>query len=527
MAKKVQASNTKKAEATVEKKSSSFSFNVDWVHVFILSALFWMIYLWIFNSNYVDLNGDNFAYFLLGRGLAEGHGYVNATSIHPTPQIHFPPGFPFIIATCIKLFNADMMDVSFAMGMFYFVSILLFYFTLTKIQASKALAFVVSIFVLLNQLLMSSAVSCMSEIPFVLASIAGIFFLVRSANDDNPLKSWKLLLSVGAFAIGYYIKSIGIALFGAMFLYFLFSKKWKHLLVSTGAYVLMVLPWYIRGKQVGSSYASQLMQVNPYKPELGNLTMATFIERIENNFIRYVSLDIPTSIFGLELTTEKTPLSFWITGIVIIAFILFGIFRLKDYKFFFLGYIVAVFTILLAWPDAFGGLRFIEVLVPVFLFLFIYGIIGMVEFVLGKLSITSFSPYWLLFFAMYYYSPLETLKNKLTEPTPQNYRNYFELAKWAKANTPKDAVFSARKPDMFMYFADRITIGDKPSLNDTVVLDYFRENSVDYVVLEQLGFASTAKYLYPAIQKNQAKFPIAIQLPNPDTYLLKFTEGDR
>jgi hypothetical protein len=101
------------------------------------------------------------------------------------------------------------------------------------------------------------------------------------------------------------------------------------------------------------------------------------------------------------------------------------------------------------------------------------------------------------------------------------------LAKWAKANTPKDAVFSARKPDMFMYFADRTTIGDKPSLNDTVVLDYFRENSVDYVVLEQLGFASTAKYLYPAIQKNQAKFPIAIQLPNPDTYLLKFTEGDR
>jgi hypothetical protein len=96
-----------------------------------------------------------------------------------------------------------------------------------------------------------------------------------------------------------------------------------------------------------------------------------------------------------------------------------------------------------------------------------------------------------------------------------------------KTEYTKDAVFSARKPDMFMYYADRITVGDKPSLNDTIVLDFFRQNSVDYVVLEQLGFASTGQYLYPAIQKNQDKFPIASQLPNPDTYLLKFTEGDR
>jgi hypothetical protein len=73
-----------------------------------------------------------------------------------------------------------------------------------------------------------------------------------------------------------------------------------------------------------------------------------------------------------------------------------------------------------------------------------------------------------------------------------------------------------------MYYGDRTCIGDKPSLDDKEVLDFFRNNNVDYVVIEQLGFSSTAKYLVPAVQKNQDKFEVVLQLPNPDTYLLKF-----
>lgn len=513
---------------TPEKTNTSFLnlSKTDWLHMAIITVLYWLVYNWIFNPAHIDLNGDNFAYYLLGELLSEGKGYIAATSVNPIPQTHFPPGFPFIISILITLFNADMADVSFFVGLFFYVSILVLYFALNRIQSSKALSFVVSFFVAINPLLLGSAVSCMSEIPFVLFSIAGLFFLVSSAND-NALKSWRLFLAVAFFAIGYYTKTIGISLFAAMFLYFLFSKKWKHLLVSTATYIVLVLPWYIRGKLVGgSSYVGQLLQVNPYKPELGNLTVATFIERVQNNFVRYLSLDIPSAIFSVKQTTEETPISFWILGIGIIVFILFGIYKLKDYKLFFLAYIAATFAILLGWPDVFGGLRFVEVLVPVFLFLFVYGISETLKVGFSKISL-SFSPYWLLIFALYFTSPLEFLKNQMLEPLAPAYQNYFELAKWAKENTPKDAIFSARKPDMFMYYADRITVGDKPSLNDTVVLDFFRQNSVDYVVLEQLGFISTSKYLYPALQKNIQKFPIVAQLPNPDTYILRFTEGDR
>lgn len=517
------SSTEKKVTDSISKSTHSNA--IQWWHIAGFSLLYLFVCYWIYNPDFTDLNGDNFAYYLLGKGLAEGKGYVNATSIIASPQIHFPPGFPFIIAVFIQFFGVGMDGVAMGMTVFYFIALVLFYLAMNRIQPSKALSFVVTVFLILNNLLIGSALSCMSEIPFVLTSAAGIFFLTK-LKDDTSKFNWSMILVALFFALGYYIKTIGIGLFGALFLYLLFSKKWKDLMVSTVTYLALVLPWIIRGKMVGSSYASQLMQVNPYKPELGNLTMATFIERVQNNFVRYISLDIPNSLFDLQKTTEQTPMLFWVVGLFIIAIILWGIFKLNDYKLFFLAYIGAVFSILLVWPDAFGGLRFIEVLVPVFMFLFIYGLVQAFEFIFSKINL-SFSPYWLLLFSFYFMSPLEKLKVAYTQPLPPNYRNYFELAKWAKQNTPKDAVFSARKPDMFMYYADRVTIGDKPSLNDTIVLDYFRENGVDYVVLEQLGFASTAQYLYPAIQKNQDKFPIASQLPNPDTYLLKFSEGDR
>jgi len=51
---------------------------------------------------------------------------------------------------------------------------------------------------------------------------------------------------------------------------------------------------------------------------------------------------------------------------------------------------------------------------------------------------------------------------------------------------------------------------------------------VDFVVLEQLGYSSTGRYLYPAIMKHPDLFQPVMQLQNPDTYLLAFNkEGAR
>ena len=52
-------------------------------------------------------------------------------------------------------------------------------------------------------------------------------------------------------------------------------------------------------------------------------------------------------------------------------------------------------------------------------------------------------------------------------------------------------------------------------------IDNLIEKQVDYVVLEQLGYSSTYRYLLPAIQNNSDKFEVIQKLAEPDTYLLR------
>ena len=54
------------------------------------------------------------------------------------------------------------------------------------------------------------------------------------------------------------------------------------------------------------------------------------------------------------------------------------------------------------------------------------------------------------------------------------------------------------------------------------VMEDFIDKKADYVVLDNLGYRQTYKYLFPAIEANQEDFEVILSLENPDTYLLKF-----
>ena len=503
-------------------KASSFSFAkfADWTHIIIITLLFWIVYSNIFDKK-PDMNGDNFAYYLLGKRLATGQGYTNATEIHHMPHTHFPPGYPMLLALFMKTVGDDQDTLNFMNGLMMYGSLLLLYFMIKRLTASSALAFAAAFISALNSHLLRSSTITMSEVPFLFISLLAIYAFIRAVDDPKSLKSPWLYVSIVSIVICYHTKTTALALIGGVAVYLLFAKDWKRLAVVVGGFIILCLPWHFRNSGLGDSHVGQLMQVNPYKPELGNLTTGTFIDRVQHNFVRYISTDIPSGVLSLEANFEKAPMSFWLMGIVIIGLVLWGIFKLRDFRLMFLGYIGGTLAILMIWPDIWGGIRFILPLIPIAIFLALFGIKELIALGVGEKNMT-FVPYLFLIFGMLYTKPIAALEEQANQPMPANYTNYFEIAKWVKANTPKDAIISARKPDMFIYYADRTCIGDKPSLDDKEVMDYFRKNNVDYVVIEQLGFSSTAKYLVPAVQKNMDKFDVVLQLPNPDTYLLKF-----
>ena len=518
-------------------QASTFSFAkfADWTHIIIITLLFWIVYSNIFEKK-PDLNGDNFAYYLLGKRLATGQGFTNATDIHHGPHTHFPPGYPALLSVFMRTIGDDQDTLDFMNGLMMYGSLLLLYFIVKKLTSSSALAFAATLISALNSHLLRSSTITMSEIPFLFISLLAIFALIKAVDDPRNLKSPWLYVSIISIVLCYHTKTTAIALIGGAAIYLLVAKDWKRFVVVVAGFCILCLPWHFRnsglkdfdGKPIKDSHMGQLMQVNPYKPELGNLTTSTFIERVENNFKRYISVDIPSGVLSLEVKFEKAPLSFWMLGIMIIGLALWGIYKLKDFRLLFLAYIGGTLAILLIWPDIWGGIRFILPLIPIAIFLTLYAIKELFARFIGEKN-TTYLPYAFLLLGFLYTKPIAALEEQANQSLPSNYTYYFDIAKWAKANTPKDAIFSARKPDMFMYYADRTCIGEKPSLDDKEVMEFFRKNKVDYVIIEQLGFSSTGKYLIPAVQKNMDKFEIIMQLPNPPTnppgpatYLLKF-----
>jgi hypothetical protein len=245
------------------------------------------------------------------------------------------------------------------------------------------------------------------------------------------------------------------------------------------------------------------------------------LDRVHNNLVRYFTCDIPLNIFPSETSFDKAPMSYWILGIVMLLLMIWGLYKLKDIRLLLAGYFGGSLVILMIWPTEYGFVRYITPFTPLILLLCLNGLKELIALGIGEKN-TTYAPYVFLLIGLVYVKPIDKMEEEVLQPLPQNYVNYFEMAKWAKANTPKNAIFSARKPDMFIYYSDRLCVGDKPSLDDKEVIQFFRDRNVDYVCIEQLGFASTGRFLVPAIQKNQDKFDVVYHLPDPDTYLLKF-----
>ena len=107
-------------------------------------------------------------------------------------------------------------------------------------------------------------------------------------------------------------------------------------------------------------------------------------------------------------------------------------------------------------------------------------------------------------------------------PYPPNYQNFFTIAKEVRKRLPANTVVCSRKPELFyMYSKTAVTMYSWTEDQAQLIRDLV-EAKVDYVVLEQLGFSSTPRYLFPAIEHNPELFPVMIHLKNPDTYLLRF-----
>ncbi|HUP14357.1 MAG TPA: hypothetical protein VM187_19175, partial [Niastella sp.] len=402
------------------------------VYGLILLVAFFVSYSKVFDKK-IALNGDDTAYYLLGKTLAAGNGYTNAHQLGSAAHNHFPPGYPAIIAVMCKLFGSDLIFIKQVNGFFLLGSVALLCLITWKMGRNIHLTFLVGLFTVLNAHLLEFSVATMSEVPFLFFSLLCLI-LAMATNYEKPLFKniifWLLIICV---SFTYHVRTTGISILVGLLAFLLFRKNWRYALASCVGFVVLALPWYLRGKSLGgNSYVSQLMMKNAYRHELGKMGITDWFNRIGANLVRYFKFEIPSCVTGIKFSDyNDQSIGIIIAAGVMLELIIMGVFMLKHKtENLFIFFMLSYFGILLLWPDVWTGVRFMLPLLPLLLFLMIYGVFGSLEWVFNKLKLKNAGMSAVLvlmvaaaFVIKPYTRPLTALANSARADFPITYKN--------------------------------------------------------------------------------------------------------
>lgn len=549
---------------------------VVFLYLIILTVVFHGTYDRIFDKK-VHLGGDNAGYYIYGKSLAKGEGYRAIHTKDRAKANHFPPGYPALIAVVMKTFSGKITTIKSANGFYMWAALIALFFLFKALTKNIHLSFIACLLASFNFHMLEYSTIMMSEIPFVLFSALSLLLFILTDFEIPFYKNWKFILFVLLLVFAFYIRTLGISLVISFTLILLFQKHWKYAAALVVGFLLLVSPWQIRSHSLGgNSYVNQLLMKNPYRPEMGPMEVKDWPERFIMNAKRYFALEIYNGVLPfenidykqcvaqlkleagtLQTDTTKTAKQFseltleekeksaaqrgmkgakveittqdYIYTILLLLLMAFGLARLKDYWILIGLYLAGTFGILFLWPEAWFGIRFMLPLVPILIMLALNGLVQIPVVVADRLKkkpiwILSVILPFLVFFSLH--GSLEKrvveLENRAKGIYISKFKNYFDIATWANKNIPRDAIVSCRKGQLFYLYADRWVTGFKNTLDKEELVENLREKGVTHVVLDQLGYASTSRYLYPAIKKYPGKFKVIHQLKNPETYIMEF-----
>ncbi|MCZ6703871.1 MAG: phospholipid carrier-dependent glycosyltransferase [Ignavibacteria bacterium] len=515
--------NKKKPVSSIDGKILSNYSNL--IYKIILSFILVVSYSYIFDSK-LDLNGDNFRYLNFATSIIEGNGYSSPHTPDYLPTNWFPPGYPTILALTMFVTGKKIVLFKIINGLFFLGSILLLNNIMRSITNDAVLSFSVSLLLLLNSGLLRYSTILMSEMPYLFFSVLA-FYCVLKIEDDIKFWNSKYFYGVILAAVAtYYLRSIGIVLIGAITMHWLIEKKWKMVAGFLAGFSILYLPWVIRNSIHGlkGRYLEKIMSVNFWRPEEGQInSIGELIDRMSQNFYDTVIKGFTEVLFPFIRLNGFSELPLIALGIFILTTTFFGAWKLKHNKYLFIFYILGNISVLLLYHEG-NGARYVWPLAPFIAYCFFYGVFKMISISLESRNkkTPEILAYSILLLSIFFIPKISDLHKSAKREYHPAYKNYFELAERVKKMDTDGLVVACRKPAMFYYYSNSYVSSYRFSLNDKEVIKHLIDKKVDFVVLEQLGYSSTARYLFPAVQKNNELFQIRIHLKNPDSYLLYF-----
>ncbi|WP_420447997.1 hypothetical protein [Candidatus Palauibacter sp.] len=461
--------------------------------------------------------GDNAGYLILGDALRNGEGYRDLYLPGTPLHARYPPLLPLMLAGLGWV--GGVFVAKFAMLIVTTMTVwATAHFGRSWVGSGPALA--ASGILAVNPTLLEYGHYILSEAPFVLLIVAALWLSQRGDGRGA-------IYAMGAAAAAFATRTAGMTVLMALPLAWLLARQYRRaawtMLVAVGALAAWALyQRWAAADQPG--YLSVLLLVDPYSPEAGAVSFAGLIERAAENCWAYVSRVLPAILLGPGGGPGAGRI---ILGLLAGSAALLGWANLARNR---LG-TAEIFTLLYAglialWPSVWTDQRFLLPLLPVILLLALSALWRLPLRTSGRwlrpavpVVVALFGITWAATAIPGRVACIASYRAGRPCEVPASARLY-AAARWARENTPPDAVIANRKPRLFYWYSRRRGDVYPFSADAATVMRGLDAMGASYVVVDQVS-GTTGRYLIPAIQSAPSRFELIYEGGEPVTAILR------
>lgn len=234
----------------------------------------------------LGLNDDSIAYIAAARSLMSGQGFREAWLISNKPMIHFPPGFPGILAFIGVVSGLDPLRGARAFNAILFgLNVGLTGWLGWRMTGSRILSLIVAALTLFSSSLLYVHSRAMSEPLYIFLTLLSfsLLDLYLERSRKNSIQTLTLILLGAVLGWAYLARYAALSLFATVFAALLIlHNDWRKRIQSILTLTLSTLPWIvawsIRNRIVGGSYTNRRMGWHPITLENWNLAVDTLAE---------------------------------------------------------------------------------------------------------------------------------------------------------------------------------------------------------------------------------------------------------